>query len=62
MVGDENASVFIDVDGETIERFNCFRYIEASTTNTDSCSEDIKENKYSKSQESLHVTGNNVLR
>ena len=41
-VGDENASVSIDVDGETIAKVNSFKYIGATNTNTDSCSEDTK--------------------
>ena len=61
MVGEENANVFIVVDGETIEKVNSY-VVEASKTNTGSCSEDIKENKYRKSQESCHITGNNVER
>ena len=62
MIGEENANVFIDVDGETTEKVNSFRYLEASKTNTDSFPDDINENKYRTSKESCHVTGNHVER
>ena len=42
VVGDENANVSIDVDGETIDKVNSFKYLGAIKTSTDSCSEDIK--------------------
>ena len=42
VVGDENANVSIDVDGETIAKVNSFKYLAAIKTNTGSCSEDIK--------------------
>ncbi len=42
VVGDENANVSIDVDGETIAKVNSFKYIGAIKTSTGSCSEDIK--------------------
>ena len=41
-VGDENANVSIDVDGETMAKVNTFKYLEAIKTSTGSCSEDIK--------------------
>ena len=43
VVGDENANVSIDVDGETIAKVNSFNYLGAIKTSTGSCSEDIKE-------------------
>ena len=42
VVGDENANVSIDVDGETIAKVNSFKYLGAIKTCTGSCSEDIK--------------------
>ena len=42
VIGDENANVSINVDGETIAKVNSFMYHGAITTSTDSCSEDIK--------------------
>ena len=42
VVGDENANVSVDVDGETIARVNSFKYLGAIKTSTGSCSEDIK--------------------
>ena len=42
VVGYENANVSIDVDGETIDKVNSFKYIGAINTSTGSCSEDIK--------------------
>ena len=42
VVGDENANVSIDVDGETIAKVNSFNYLGAIKTNKGSCSEDIK--------------------
>ena len=42
VVGDENANVSIDVDGETIDKVYSFKYLGAIETNTGSCSEDIK--------------------
>ena len=42
VVGDEHASVYIDVDGETIDKVNAFKYLVAIKTSTGSCSEDIK--------------------
>ena len=42
VVGDENTNVSIDVDGETIDKVNSFKYLGAIKTSTDSCSEDIK--------------------
>ena len=42
-VGDENANVYIDVDGETISKVNSFKYLGCShQTSTGSCSDDIK--------------------
>ena len=40
--GDENANVSIDVDGETIDKVNSFKYLGAIKTSMGSCSEDIK--------------------
>ena len=40
VVGVENVS--IDVDGETIDKVNSFKYLGAINTSTGSCSEDIK--------------------
>ena len=42
VVGDENANVSIDVDGETIDKANSFKYLGAIKTSTGSCSEDVK--------------------
>ena len=42
VVGDDNANVSIDIDGETIAEVNSFKYLGAIKTSTDSCSEDIK--------------------
>ena len=42
VVGDENTNVSIDVDGETIDKVNSFKYLGAIKTSTGSCSEDIK--------------------
>ena len=42
VVGDENANVSIDVDGETIAMVNSFKYLGTIKTSTGSCSEDIK--------------------
>ncbi len=42
VVGDENANVSIDVDGETIAKVNSFKYIGAIKTTTGSCSKDTK--------------------
>ena len=42
VVGDENANVSIDVDGETIAKVNAFKYLGDIKTSTGSCSEDIK--------------------
>ena len=42
VVGDENTNVSIDVDGETIDKVNSFKYLGAIKTSMDSCSEDIK--------------------
>ena len=42
VVGDENANVYIDVDGETIDKVNSFKYLGAIKTSTGSCSEDVK--------------------
>ena len=43
VVGDANAIVSIDVDGETVAKVNSFKYLGAVKSNTGSCSEDIKE-------------------
>ena len=45
VVGDENANVSIDVDGETIDKVNSFKYLGAIKTSTGSCSEDVKARK-----------------
>ena len=42
VVGDENANVSVDVDGETIAKVNYFKYLGAIKPSTGSCSEDIK--------------------
>ena len=42
VVGDENTNVSIDVDGETIDKVNSFKYFGAIKTSTGSCSEDVK--------------------
>ena len=42
VVRDEDANVYIDVDGETIATVNSFKYLGAIKTSTGSCSEDIK--------------------
>ena len=42
VVGDGNANVYIDVDGDTIAKVNSFRYLGAIKTSTGSCSEDVK--------------------
>ncbi len=42
VVGDDNANVSIDIDGETIAKVNSFKYLGAIKTSTGSCSEDIK--------------------
>ena len=42
VVGDENANVYIGVDGETIAKVNSFKYIGAINSNTGSWSEDTK--------------------
>ena len=42
VVGDENTNVSIDVDGETIDKVNSFKYLGAIKTSTGSCSEDVK--------------------
>ena len=42
VVGDENANVSIDVDGETIDKVNSFKYLGAIKTSTGSRSEDVK--------------------
>ena len=42
VVGDENTNESIDVDGETIDKVNSFKYIGAIKTSTGSCSEDVK--------------------
>ena len=42
VVGDENTNVYIDVDGETIDKVNSFKYLGAIKTSTGSCSEDVK--------------------
>ena len=42
VVGDKNANVSIDVDGETIDKVNSFKYLGAIKTSTGSCSEDVK--------------------
>ena len=41
VVGDENANVSIDADGETTDNVNSFKYLGAIKTSTGSCSEDI---------------------
>ena len=41
VIGDANANVSIDVDGETRANVNSFKYIGATKTSTGSCSEDI---------------------
>ena len=42
VVGDDNANVSIDIDGETIAKVNSFKYIGTIKTSTGSCSEDTK--------------------
>ena len=42
VVGNENANVFIDVDVETIDKVNSFKYLGAIKTSMGSCSEDVK--------------------
>ncbi len=42
MVGDENANVSIDVDGETIAKVNSFKYLGVIKTSTGICSQGIK--------------------
>ena len=42
LVGDDNANVSIDIDGETIAKVNSFKYLGTIKTSTGSCSEDIK--------------------
>ena len=42
VVGDENTNESIDVDGETIDKVNSFKYLGAIKTSTGSCSEDVK--------------------
>ena len=42
VVGDENANVSIDVDGETIDKVNSFKYLGDIKTSTGSCSEEVK--------------------
>ena len=42
VVGDENANVSIDVNGETIDKVNAFKYLGAIKTSMGSCSEDVK--------------------
>ena len=42
VIGDENTNVYIDVDGETIDKVNSFKSLGAINTRTGSCSEDIK--------------------
>ena len=42
VVGDENTNVSFDVDGETIDKVNSFKYLGAIKTSTGSCSEDVK--------------------
>ena len=42
VVGDENANVSIDVDGETIDKVNSFKYVGAIKTSMGSCSEYVK--------------------
>ena len=42
LVGDENTNVSIDVDGETIDKVNSFKYLGAIKTSMGSCSEDVK--------------------
>ena len=42
VVGDGNANVYINVDGETIAKVNSFKYLGAIKTSTGSCSEYIK--------------------
>ena len=42
VVGDDNANVSIDIDGETIAKVNSFKYLGTIKTSTGSCSEDIK--------------------
>ena len=42
VVGDENAIVSIDVDGETIDKVNSFKYLGAIKTSMGSYSEDVK--------------------
>ena len=38
----DNANVPIDVDRETIDKVNSFKYLGAIKTSTGSCSEDVK--------------------
>ncbi len=61
VIGDENANVSIDIDGETIAKVNSFKYLGAIKTSTGSCSEDIKS-KNRKGRESYHGTGYNLER
>ena len=42
VVGDENANVFIDIDVDTIDKVNSFKYLGAIKTSMGSCSEDVK--------------------
>ena len=61
VVGDENANVSFDVDGETTAKLNSFKYLGAIKTSTGMCSEYNKHNN-SKGQESYHRTGYNLER
>ena len=62
VVGDENANVSIDVDGETIDKVNSFKYLGAIKTSMGRCSEDIKARIGRKGRESHHGTGYNLER
>ena len=42
VLGDEHANVSIDVDGETLDKVNSFKYLGAIKASTGSCSEYVK--------------------
>ena len=61
VVGDDNANVSIDVDGETIDKIKSFKYLGAIKTSMGSCSENIKA-RIGRAKESHHGTGYDLER
>ena len=60
VIGDENANVSIDVDGETIANIDSFKYLGATDNHGQLLGRHQSKNK--KGQESYHGTGYNLER